>query len=69
MVKNTVTVAWATPVDAFALGAQMEAHVESKASVHTFRLCVKYAQASGNSLGRHPPDGRKCGCTHSTAYS
>lgn len=56
MVNNNVTVAWATPVNAFNLGAQMEAHVESKAPVHTFRLCVKYAQASGNLLGRLPPE-------------
>lgn len=56
MVNNKVTVAWATPVDAFALGAQMEAHVESKAPVHTFRLCVKYAHASGLLLGRLPPE-------------
>ena len=53
---NNVTVAWATPVDAFTLGAQIEAHVESKAPVHTFRLCVKYAQASGKLLGRLPPE-------------
>lgn len=53
---NDVTVAWATPVNAFALGAQIEAHAESKASIHTFRLCVKYAQASGELLGRLPPE-------------
>ena len=53
---NDVTVAWATPVHAFALGAQIETHGESKASIHTFRLCVKYAQASGGFLGRLPPE-------------
>lgn len=53
---NDVTVAWATPVNAFALGAQIETHVESKASIHTFKLCVEYAQVSGESLGRLPPE-------------
>ena len=53
---NKVTVAWATPVDAFALGAQIEAHAESKASIHSFRLCVKYAQASGKLLGTLSPE-------------
>lgn len=53
---NNVTVAWATPVDPFILGAQVEAYTESKAPISTFQLCVKYAGAHGKALGRLPPE-------------
>ncbi|KAL2047954.1 hypothetical protein ABVK25_011183 [Lepraria finkii] len=52
---NSITIAWAMPVDAATLGARMEAHAKSKATIHTFRLCVQHAPP-GAPLGRLPPE-------------
>ena len=52
---NSITIAWATPVDAATLGARMEAHAESKATIHIFRLCVQHAPP-GAPLGQLPPE-------------
>lgn len=52
---NSITIAWAIPVDAATLGARMEAHAQSKATIHTFRLCVQHAPP-GAPLGRLPPE-------------
>ena len=52
---NSITIAWATPVDAATLGARMEAHAKSKATIHTFRLCVQHAPPDAP-LGRLPPE-------------
>ena len=55
MVPNGITVTWATPVDAAKLGARMESYVETKASVHDFKLCARHAQP-GAPLGRLPSE-------------
>lgn len=55
MLPNGIAVTWATPVDAAELGARMESYVETKASVHVFRLCVEHAQP-GAPLGRLSPE-------------
>ena len=52
---NDITVAWAMPVDAAYLGASMESHVGSKATVTIFRLCVQHARI-GSPLGKLPPE-------------
>lgn len=44
---------WAVPVDTVTLGARLEAYVESKASLHTFKLCIQHSQA-GRALGKLP---------------
>lgn len=44
---DTMTVAWATPVNHLELGSQLEAYARSKAPVHTFTLCVKYGCLQG----------------------
>ncbi len=41
-----VTIAWAIPVDAKLIGAQLEAYGESKATVHVFRKCIQLAHPS-----------------------
>ena len=48
---NGIAVTWATPVDAAELGARMESYVDTKASVHVFKLCAQHAQP-GAPLGR-----------------
>ena len=55
MLLNGITVTWATPVDAAELGARMESYVETKASVHVFKLCAQHAQP-GTPLGRLSPE-------------
>lgn len=37
---------WATPVEAHILGASLEAYVESKASITTFKLCAQHGKSS-----------------------
>lgn len=39
MLLNGITVTWATPVEDAELGAWMEIRVETKATVHVFKLC------------------------------
>ena len=39
---NTVRLTWAIPVSAHLLGARLEAYVESKATISTFRLCARH---------------------------
>ena len=51
---NTTTIAWAIPVKVEEAGAGVEAYVASKATVTTFRLCVKYGSIQGASAGRLP---------------
>lgn len=46
-------VTWAVPVYTAPLGARLESYVESKAVIHTLRLCVQHAQA-GQTLGKLP---------------
>lgn len=41
-----VTIAWAIPVDAKLIGAQLEAYGESKATVHVFGKCIQSAHPS-----------------------
>jgi len=41
-----ITVTWAVPLEAQLLGARLEAYVESKAAIRTFRLCIQYAHAN-----------------------
>ena len=55
MLFNGITVTWATPIDAAELGARMESYVETKASVHVFKLCAQHAQP-GTPLGRLSPE-------------
>ncbi len=55
MLLNGITVTWATPIDAAELGARMESYVETKASVHVFKLCARHAQP-GAPLRRFPPE-------------
>ena len=54
--ENSITVAWAIPVNITEFGARLEAYVGSKAQIHAFKLCVKYAQIEGCSLGRLSPE-------------
>ena len=54
MVHN-ITVAWAMPVRSVDLGARLETYAETRATITTFRLCVKYA-ARESSLSRLPPE-------------
>lgn len=51
----SLTVAWATPVDCVALGARLEAYVETKAAISTFRICTQQAP-TGTSLARLPAE-------------
>ena len=55
MLLNGITVTWATPVDAVQLGARMESYVETKASIHVFKLCAQHAQP-GAPLGKLSPE-------------
>ena len=55
MLLNGITLTWATPVDAAELGARMESYVETKASIHVFKLCVHRAQSEAP-LGRLSPE-------------
>ena len=55
MTLNGITLTWATPVDAAELGARMESYVETKASIHVFKLCAQHAHP-GASLGKFPPE-------------
>ena len=50
-----LAVAWATPVDPVHLGARVEAYVETKSTISTFRLCSQYA-SQGSSLVRLPAE-------------
>ena len=52
---NNITVAWATPVDAYDLGARLEAFVECKGVISTFRICVKHARFD-TPLSQLPPE-------------
>ncbi len=52
---NSLTVAWAIPVDTAFVGARIEAYVEAKATISMLRLCIKYAQ-TGISLGNIPTE-------------
>ena len=51
---NTTTIAWAIPVKVDQLGARIEAYVASKATISTFRVCVKYGNVPGAFVGRLP---------------
>ena len=53
---DSITVAWAVPVQTDLLGARLEAHIMSKSSIHVFKLCVKYGQTSGAAVGKLPPE-------------
>ena len=44
--ENTTRLTWAIPVEAHILGASLEAYVESKASIRTFKLCAHYGKSS-----------------------
>ena len=55
MPLNSIALTWATPVDAAELGARMESYVETKASIHVFKLCVQHAQP-GATLGKLSPE-------------
>ncbi|KAK0511828.1 hypothetical protein JMJ35_005678 [Cladonia borealis] len=55
MTLNGITLTWAIPVDAAALGARMESYAETKASIHVFKLCTQHAHP-GASLGRFSPE-------------
>ena len=52
---NSITVAWANPVDTAFVGARIEAYAEAKATISMLRLCIKYAQ-TGTSLGNIPTE-------------
>ena len=51
-----MTLAWAIPVKTQLLGARLEAYVESKLLVATFKLCVKYGPSNHAPVGRLPPE-------------
>lgn len=50
-----IIVTWALPVDTVTLGGRLEAYVESKASLHTFKLCIQHSQAD-RALGKLPAE-------------
>lgn len=54
--ENTVRLTWAVPVSAVLLGARVEAYVESKATVSTFRLCAKYGNPIIAPVARLPTE-------------
>ena len=41
--KNSIIIAWATPVNLAQLGARLEAYVETKAAMTTFRLAARHS--------------------------
>ena len=41
--KSSIIMAWATPVSLAQLGARVEAYVETKAAMTTFRLAVRHS--------------------------
>ena len=55
MTLNGITLTWAIPVDAAELGARLESYVETKASIHVFKLCTQHAHP-GASLGKLSPE-------------
>lgn len=52
---NTVRSTWAIPVSACLLGARLEAYVESKVTISTFRLCAQYGNPSDAPLAKLAP--------------
>ena len=52
---NNLTVAWATPVNVYDLGARLEAYVEGKATISTFRSCIGNAHTDAP-LTKLPPE-------------
>ncbi|KAL6720374.1 hypothetical protein ACLMJK_002295 [Lecanora helva] len=50
---NNITVAWATPVDAYDLRGQLESYVQSKGAISTFEFCIKHAR-SNTSIAKVP---------------
>lgn len=54
--ENTFRLTWAVPVSAVLLGARLEAYVESKATISTFRLCAKYGNLSVAPVARLPTE-------------
>lgn len=55
VISNTVTVAWAIPVDIVTLGPQLEGYVECNDAISAFKDCIKRAHADA-SLGQLPPE-------------
>ena len=55
MTLNGITLTWAIPVDAAELGARLESYIETKASIHVFKLCTQHAHP-GASLGKLSPE-------------
>ncbi len=53
---NTVRLTWAVPVSAHLTGARLEAYVESKATITTFRLCAQYGSTSNAPVARLPTE-------------
>ena len=47
---------WAVPVSAHLLGARLEAYVEGKATITTFRLCAQNGKASSAPVSRLPAE-------------
>ena len=54
--ENTTRLTWAIPVEAHILGASLEAYVESKAAITTFKLCAKYGNPSVTPLSTLPAE-------------
>ena len=53
---NTVRLTWAVPVSAHLIGARLEAYVESKAIITTFRLCAQYGSTFSAPVARIPAE-------------
>ena len=53
---NTLRLTWAIPVNAYLLGARLEAYVESKATISTFKLCALHGDTSVIPLARLPAE-------------
>lgn len=53
---NTVRLTWAIPVTAHLLGARLEAYVESKATISTFRLCARHGNPAVAPVAKLPAE-------------
>ena len=52
--SNQVSLAWAVPVDYTQLGARLEAYVETRAAVTTFKACILHTTI--RSMSNLPPE-------------
>jgi len=51
---NSLVAGWAIPIDPDEIGPRIESYVESKATIHTFQLCVAYS--SRTALAKLPSE-------------